>query len=179
MTRTLSLVAGSLLWASVAFGNSFSLEVDLSERELHAYVDGEIVRSYPVSIGKPEKPTPVGAFVIKKVIFNPAWRPPNEKWARGKTYKAPGHPENPMKVVKMFFREPDYYIHGTDDHESLGDAKSHGCVRMAEADVKELSKMVMEHGGKPKPEPWYRRIFRRKTSQVVYLADAVPIAIRK
>jgi hypothetical protein len=28
------------------------------------------------------------------------------------------------------------------------------------------------------PEPWYRRIFRRRTAKVVYLAAPVPIAIR-
>jgi murein L,D-transpeptidase YcbB/YkuD len=179
MNRTLLLVAGTLLWATTTLGNTLQLEVDLSDRELHAYVEGELVRSYDVSVGTKEKPTPEGEFSIRKVVFNPDWHPPDEKWARGKTYKAPGHPENPMKVVKIFFREPDYYIHGTDDHDSLGDARSHGCIRMKEDDVKELSKMVMEYGGKPMPEPWYRRIFRRKTMQVMYLEDVVPIEVRE
>jgi murein L,D-transpeptidase YcbB/YkuD len=177
MTRTLFIVAGALLLATTALGNTLQLEVDLSDRELHAYVEGELVRSYDVSVGTKEKPTPEGTFTIRKVVFNPDWHPPAEKWAKGKTYKAPGHPENPMKVVKMFFRDPDYYIHGTADHDSLGDARSHGCIRMKESDVKELSKMVMEHGGKPMPEPWYRRILRGKSTKVVYLEEPVPVAI--
>jgi hypothetical protein len=53
----------------------------------------------------------------------------------------------------LHFKEPDYYIHGTDDDDSFGEAESHGCIRMHEEDVTELARLVMEHGGKPMPEP--------------------------
>lgn len=152
--------------------------MDLSERELIATLDGEELRRFTVAVGKDSYPTPEGAFKIRKVIFNPAWKPPDSKWAKGKTAKPPGHPENPMKLVKMFFKEPDYYIHGTSDKDSLGSAESHGCIRMSKRDVEELTRLVMEHGGKPMPEPWYRRIFRRKTTKVVFLEMPVPIEIR-
>ena len=152
--------------------------MDLSERELVAIVDGDTVRRFTVAVGQDGYPTPEGAFKIRKVIFNPAWKPPDSKWAKGKSAKPPGHPENPMKLVKMFFKEPDYYIHGTADRDSLGTADSHGCIRMSKGDVEELTRLVMEHGGKPMPEPWYRRIFRRRTTKVVYLEMPVPIEIR-
>lgn len=153
------------------------LEVDLSDRELAVVVDGEEVERFPVAIGKDSYPTPEGEFKIRKVIWNPAWKPPDSKWARGKTAKAPGDPDNPMKVVKMFFKEPDYYIHGTGDNESLGKAESHGCIRMHKQDVTRLGQLVMEHGGKPMPEPWYKRLFRKKTTKVVYLETPVAISI--
>ena len=177
MKRLLVLTLTTILWASGAAAE-LRLEVDLSERVLRATVDGDVVREYAVSVGKDSYPTPEGAFKIRKVIFNPAWKPPDSKWAKGKTAKPPGHPENPMKLVKMFFREPDYYIHGTDADESLGGAESHGCIRMSKSDVEELTRLVMEHGGKPMPEPWYRRIFRRKTTKVVYLEMPVAMQIR-
>jgi lipoprotein-anchoring transpeptidase ErfK/SrfK len=154
------------------------LEVDRETRELSVYVDGEEVERYAVAVGKEAYPTPDGTFSIRKVIFNPSWRPPDSKWARGKTAKPPGHPDNPMKVVKMFFKEPDYYIHGTDAEDSLGRAESHGCIRMHTEDVTRLAKLVMEHGGKPMPEPWYRRIFRSRSTKVVFLEVPVPIGIR-
>ena len=166
-----------MLWSPALFAE-LRLEVDLSERQLHVVVDGEVLESFAVSVGKDKNPTPEGAFKIRKVIWNPAWKPPDAKWARGKSARPPGHPDNPMKRVKMFFREPDYYIHGTDDEESLGKAESHGCIRMNPEDVTRLGQLVMEHGGKPMPEPWYRRIFRRKTTKVVYLAVPVPLEIR-
>jgi lipoprotein-anchoring transpeptidase ErfK/SrfK len=154
------------------------LKVDLSERELHVVVDGNVIETFPVAVGTNDNPTPRGAFKIRKLIWNPSWKPPDAKWAKGKTAKPPGHPDNPMKVVKIFFKEPDYYIHGTADNDSLGRAESHGCIRMHESDAARVAQLVMEHGGKPMPEPWYRRIFRRRTTKVVYLAAPVAMEIR-
>lgn len=165
-----------LLLAPALASASLNLAVNVEDRQLHVYQNDELLETYAISVGKDEKPTPTGRFTIRKIVWNPSWVPPNEKWARGKTARPPGHPENPMKRVKMFFKEPDYYIHGTDDLESLGGAASHGCVRMAPDDVTELARLVMEHGGKPQPAPWYRRIFRSRSSKTVYLTN--PVAIR-
>lgn len=156
----------------------FRLEVDVSERELSVIRDGDVIETYPVAVGKQSNPTPRGTFRIRKLIWNPSWKPPDEKWARGKAPTPPGHPDNPMKLVKIFFSEPDYYIHGTADEDSLGRAESHGCIRMHESDAARVAQLVMHYGGKPKPEPWYRRIFRRKTTKVVYLSAPVTLAIR-
>lgn len=177
MVRVIFAVIFSL-WTTAAFAD-MRLQVDLDKKELVAFVDGEIAARYDVAVGKKSDPTPRGQFAVRKIIWNPSWvPPPGEKWAKGKKATPPGHPENPMKRVKMFFKEPDYYIHGTGDEDSLGAAESHGCIRMAKEDVAELSRLVMEHGGKPMPEPWWKRIFRRKTTKVVYLEMPVPIEIR-
>jgi lipoprotein-anchoring transpeptidase ErfK/SrfK len=175
--RLIFLILTTILW-SPALTAELRLEVDLSERQLLVVVDDEVVETFAVSVGKDDNPTPEGEFTIRKVIWNPAWTPPDAKWARGKSPKPPGHPDNPMKRVKMFFKEPDYYIHGTGDEESLGKAESHGCIRMHPEDVTRLAQLVMEHGGKPMPEPWYRKIFRKKTTQVVYLEMPVELEIR-
>ena len=175
--RPILLILTLLLWTGAARAE-LRLEVDLSERQLAAVVDGNTIATFAVAVGKDDNPTPRGTFKIRKLIWNPSWKPPDEKWARGKTAKPPGDPDNPMKVVKMFFKEPDYYIHGTADNDSLGAAESHGCIRMHEEDVTRLGQMVMEYGGKPMPEPWYRRLFRRRTTKVVYLTTSVPIEIR-
>ena len=167
----------TILLAPALAAASLNLEVSLEDRQLRVYEENELIETYAISIGKNEKPTPTGRYSIRKLVWNPSWVPPNEKWARGKTAKPPGHPQNPMKRVKMFFKEPDYYIHGTDELESLGSAESHGCLRMSPSDVTELAQLVMEHGGKPQPAPWYRRIFRSRSSKTVYLTNPVPIRI--
>jgi lipoprotein-anchoring transpeptidase ErfK/SrfK len=167
----------SILYGTGAYGADLRLEVDLSDRILVAMEGNEVVREYSVAVGTSDNPTPEGSFSIRKVIWNPSWHPPEEKWARGKTSKPPGHPDNPMKRVKMFFQEPDYYIHGTGDDDSLGKAESHGCVRMNPDDVTDLAKLVMEHGGKPMPEPWYRRIFRSKATKVIYLTEPIEVKV--
>ena len=177
MKRLLFLTLTCALVGTPAFAD-FRLAVDLSDRELEAVVDGRTVESFSIAVGTDRYPTPRGQFKIRKLIWNPSWKPPDSKWARKKSPTPPGHPDNPMKVVKIFFEEPDYYIHGTDDRDSLGAAESHGCIRMSPADVSRLGLLVMEHGGKSMTEPWYRRIFRRKTTKVVYLSVPVAIVIK-
>ena len=174
--RLLFLIVTCLLF-SRQLSAELRLEIDLSERELQVLEDGNVTETFRVAVGDAEYPTPEGNFSIRKVIWNPAWVPPDSKWARNKTPKPAGHPDNPMKRVKMFFKEPDYYIHGSDDEDSLGHAESHGCIRMSPEDVTRLGQLVMAHGGKPMPEPWYRRIFRRKVTQVVYLKAPVAVEI--
>jgi lipoprotein-anchoring transpeptidase ErfK/SrfK len=172
------LVTGILLFGSAGLSaTDLRVEVVLSTRLLTAYAGPDAVKTYSVAVGTNEDPTPTGSFQIRKLVWNPSWVPPKEKWARGKQPKAPGDPDNPMQRVKIFFKEPDYYIHGTPDVDSMGRARSHGCVRMTPGEVTELAKLVMEHGGKPMPEPWYRRIFRRKSTSVVVLSNPVPIRI--
>ena len=175
--KRLTFLILTLILRGPATKAELRLEVDLSERRLDAVVDGQVVETYAVSVGTDRNPTPPGDFKIRKVIWNPAWKPPDAKWARGKTAKPPGHPDNPMKRVKMFFKEPDYYIHGTGDEDSLGKAESHGCIRMSPDDVTRLAQLVMEHGGKPMPVPWYRKVFRRLSTRVVMLETPIPVAI--
>lgn len=52
-----------------------------------------------------------------------------------------------------------------------------GSFRMTPDEVTELAKLVMEHGGKPMPEPWYRRVFRRKSTSVVLLSNPIPMRV--
>jgi murein L,D-transpeptidase YcbB/YkuD len=160
-----------------AVDGTLTLDADLSAKKLTVRRDGEVLKQYDIAVGKDGHPTPRGEFMVRKIVWNPSWVPPDSKWAEGKTAKGPGHPGNPMKLVKIFFKEPDYYIHGTPATESMGSARSHGCVRMTPDDVTDLAKLVMAHGGKPMPEPWYRRIFRRKSTSVVMLSNPVVMRI--
>ena len=156
------------------------LVADLSDKILYLYEGDSVGEMFDIADGKDPYPTPRGAFRIKKLTWNPRWVPPDSKWARNKTAKAPGHPENPMKVVKIFFKEPDFYIHGTGDVESLGSAQSHGCIRMAPEDVMKVGKWVMEHGGKPQEENWFKRILHsRREEKVIFLSQPVPIRIQE
>ncbi len=158
---------------------SLRLQVDLSARQLHLIENGEVTRSYSVAIGKPSYPTPKGTYNIRRIIWNPRWVPPDSKWAKNKTAKAPGEPGNPMGRVKIFFSEPDYYIHGTREVDSLGEAESHGCLRMRNADVIALARRVMAAGGKPVQPSFVRRVINsvRRTSEV-RLSSPVRIQIK-
>jgi lipoprotein-anchoring transpeptidase ErfK/SrfK len=156
-----------------------TLHADLGARIITAMSGDTKIKTYQVAVGQDRYPTPTGTFHIEKIVWNPSWTPPPDaKWARGKSAKGPGDPGNPMKVVKIFFHDPDYYIHGTDDVDSLGDAASHGCLRMAPDDVADLAKLVMEKGGQPHDENWFWRIIHfRRQEKVVYLDNPIELTI--
>ena len=176
--RPYFLILTLILW-SLPAAAELRLEVDLSDRTLVALEDGNEIARYDVAVGTAKYPTPQGTFHIRKVVWNPPWTPPDSPWARGKKPLPPGHPDNPMKRVKIFFSEPDYFIHGTDAEDSLGKAESHGCLRMDEDEVTQLAQLVMDHGGNPMPEPWYRRVFHGRSTKVVYLKSPVEIEVRE
>ena len=164
--------------AAVAPAAPLTLSASLGARILTVRAGDSVVATYAVSVGADGHPTPTGTFQIKKLIWNPRWVPPKQPWARGKTAKAPGDPDNPMQTVKIFFKEPDYYIHGTPAVESLGEAASKGCLRMDPLEVAEVAKWVMEHGGEPRPPSWFERIRRlARREHIVHLNTPVTLTI--
>jgi lipoprotein-anchoring transpeptidase ErfK/SrfK len=156
-----------------------TLLADLSSRMLTVMQGDTKIKTYSVAVGSERYPTPTGSYSIKRIVWNPSWHPPpGAAWAKGKTAKGPGDPGNPMKVVKIFFHEPDYYIHGTDAVGSLGDAASHGCLRMDPDEVADLAKLIMEHGGQPRGENWFWRIIHsRREEKEVYLDNPISLTV--
>ena len=150
-----------------------------SERKLYIKRGDEVLREYPIAVGTEEYPTPLGRYMIRRIVWNPRWTPPpNSEWARALKAREPGHPANPMKLVKIFFKEPDYYIHGTDALSSLGTAASHGCLRMDPFDAADVAKYVMENGGQPREESWFWKILHAgREEKEVYLKNPVPLTI--
>ena len=164
--------------ASAVAAPSLRLTASLSERKLYVEEHDAVVLSFPIAIGLPQHPTPTGSFLIRQIVWNPRWVPPDKKWARNDRPRAPGDPYNPMRLVKIFFRPPDYYIHGTPYVGSLGKAASHGCLRMDPVDAAEVAQYVMEHGGQPRDESWFWRVIHaRSQTRTVNLRNPIPLTI--
>jgi lipoprotein-anchoring transpeptidase ErfK/SrfK len=135
------------------------------------------VKTFNIAVGAKSHPTPTGRFTVRHIIWNPAWVPPDEGWAKGKKPAAPGDPKNPMRAVKIFFQEPDYYIHGTNNEQSIGYAASHGCIRMNEADAVELARYLMEHTGIRHDDDWYSNVVVSQKPTDVKLPAGVTFVI--
>src|SRR5215210_4566791 len=64
------------------------LTANIPARRLVVRRGDSTLKTFAVAVGKDRYPTPTGTFRIKKMIWNPSWRPPpNSEWARGKTAK--------------------------------------------------------------------------------------------
>jgi murein L,D-transpeptidase YcbB/YkuD len=157
--------------------SAINLTASLGSRRLTIMRGDSVVREYDVAVGHPKHPTPQGGFTIRKIVWNPGWVPPDAKWAQGKRAAAPGHPQNPMKLVKIFFQEPDYYIHGTDAVESLGEAASHGCLRMDPNDAGDVALMLMDNAGIQRDWDWVKGILHLGESRTITLATPAPLTI--
>ena len=108
--------------------------VSLEDHKLALVENGEVKKVYTVAVGKPSTPSPEGTFTIQRRVANPTYH------HDGKTV-LPG-PNNPVGTRWMGLSKPGYGIHGTNEPKSIGKAASHGCIRMAKADLEEFYALV-------------------------------------
>ncbi len=109
--------------------------LNLASRLLTLYEGTEKVRIYPVAVGAPETPSPVGEFSILEKEVNPSWTDPKTE------ITVPSGPSNPLGY-RWLGLYGNYGIHGTNAPWSIGRSVSHGCIRMYEEDVEELFESV-------------------------------------
>jgi murein L,D-transpeptidase YcbB/YkuD len=154
------------------------IDINIPANRLRVLEGDSVLRTYRVSVGVPGHDTPDGAFTIERAEWNPSWRPPQgREWAREARFTPPG-PNNPMGRVKLFFA-PLYYIHGTPDTANIGQAASHGCVRMRNRDVIELARLLHQHAQPTVAPAEIDGILRRSgTTRWSTFRAPVPLALR-
>ncbi len=123
--------------------------INLAEYRLYYYPEGQsVVHTYPLGIGREGWGSPVGNTRISAMTSNPAWYPPqsirDEHAADGDPLPrvVPPGPDNPLGPYKMTLAMPGYLIHGSNKKFGIGMRVSHGCFRMLNHNVLELSKRV-------------------------------------
>jgi murein L,D-transpeptidase YcbB/YkuD len=151
------------------------LDLNIPTLRLVVYEGDRVLRTYGVAVGENKFPTPTGEFEVQSAEWNPWWRPPAREWAAKDKITPPG-PTNPMGRVKLFFTNL-YYIHGTPDEKSIGSAASHGCVRMRNADVIALARLLHERGAAA-PNLNIDNILKGRKTSTARLRQAIPLVIR-
>jgi L,D-transpeptidase ErfK/SrfK len=125
--------------------------VSLPEHRLYYFPKSKqhgkrLVITYPVSIGKLGRTTPLGNTRVIAKIEHPSWYPPasirKEHAEAGDPLPAvvgPG-PDNPLGdfKIRLGFGDGTYEIHGTNNPTAVGLAITHGCIRMYPEDVAAL-----------------------------------------
>jgi lipoprotein-anchoring transpeptidase ErfK/SrfK len=104
--------------------------VSIPDRKL-ALIDGDqVVSIYPIAVGAPVSPSPVGTFSVVSRVTNPTYYRPGKVIGPGAG--------NPIGTRWIGLSVKGFGIHGTDDPRSIGFAKSHGCIRLRNQDVEQL-----------------------------------------
>ncbi len=115
------------------------LVVDLGDRRVMLYRHGKAVTRYPVAVGQASWETPAGSFKIHQMRRNPEWRHPITKVV------IPAGPENPLGDRWIGFYQGEHMalgFHGTPNESVVGQAVSHGCLRMRNRDINAMFEQV-------------------------------------
>jgi lipoprotein-anchoring transpeptidase ErfK/SrfK len=107
---------------------------------------GELMFFAPVSIGGKNDRLPLGDWKVTGASWLPVfYYSPDLFWdAKPEDSKAaikPG-PNNPVGVVWIGLNREHYGLHGTPEPGRIGQAESHGCVRLTNWDAARLASMV-------------------------------------
>ena len=128
-------------------GKAAKVVVDQSDSSVNAIdAQGNLIASYPATMGSEHDPLPLGNWKINGVSRNPTFNyNPDLFWDAkakdSKTKLAPG-PNNPVGLVWIDLSKEHYGIHGTPVPSTIGKTESHGCIRLTNWDVVELADMV-------------------------------------
>lgn len=116
------------------------LVLRVSQRRVFLYEGDQVIASYPVAVGKPGWETPTGSFKITHKVKNPIWENP----FTGQV--VPAGAGNPLGDRLMVFAQLGNRgfvgFHGTTNESLIGQAVSHGCVRMRNDDIRALFEKV-------------------------------------
>ena len=112
-----------------------SAEVDLSARRLTLYKGVDAIGSFPVAIGAQGTPTPSGRFFVTVKLRPPEISKVYGDWALGLSAYS--------EVFDQFGTgDGQIALHGTANGSELGQAVSHGCVRLANPVISMLAKLL-------------------------------------
>ena len=108
--------------------------VSIPDRKLALLENDAVLVVFPIAVGADLSPSPTGQFQIVTRLANPTYYHPG-------VIIPPGN-DNPIGTRWVGLDKKGYGIHGTNAPRSIGEAASHGCIRMHNRDIEQLFRMV-------------------------------------
>lgn len=107
---------------------------------------GEILASYPATIGSEATPSPSGEHRVERIARNPNYTyDPDKNFQQGnntRTLVLPPGPNGPVGTVWIALSKPTFGIHGTPEPAKVSKTNSHGCIRLTNWDAEELAELL-------------------------------------
>jgi lipoprotein-anchoring transpeptidase ErfK/SrfK len=110
------------------------LLVSIPDRKLVVIENENAIATFDIAVGAAESPSPTGEFQIVNRVVNPTYYHPGTVILSGKN--------NPIGTRWLGLSQKGYGIHGTNVPKSVGQAASHGCIRLRNRDIERLFSMV-------------------------------------
>jgi lipoprotein-anchoring transpeptidase ErfK/SrfK len=104
-----------------------------------------LIASFPITPGQP-KFIKFGTWELRNMVELPHWRYDQQLLDTGKRGKdalnIPPGPNSPVGVIWNGLSKPGIGMHGTSDPETIGRARSSGCIRLANWDAIRLPALI-------------------------------------
>ncbi len=113
----------------------YRLDIALGAHELKLFNNDQLQQTYPIGVGTQETPTPGGTYYLRVLIKTTKPEGAYGPYAYGL---------NGFSEVLTDFAGGDGVIglHGTNDPSTIGKDVSHGCIRLKNADITALAKIL-------------------------------------
>jgi len=108
----------------------YRIVVDLSDRLITVYRNGDVVVRTPTAIGRPETPTPTGSYYVNQRLLA---ADPSGPWGPGGIGISAFSP-----TLHDWPQGGPIAIHGTNQPGSIGQVMSNGCMRIDNAVLEQL-----------------------------------------
>ena len=117
------------------YQDPYAVLVNLARHTATVWNGAQVMLSTPAAVGKPSTPTPTGTYFLAELL-----RQPDPAGAYGPyAYGLSAYSE----VLQHFGGGPGQIgLHGTNEPRSIGQASSHGCVRIPSSVVTELAPVL-------------------------------------
>lgn len=130
---------GTTGWVRTAAGElrttDYRIDIDLPNRRVTLFDAGKVVLNAVAAIGAPDTPTPTGDFFVTDLVET---GDPNGSYGD----HAIGLSGHSNELTEFAGGDGQIGVHGTNQPSSIGQAVSHGCVRLANDVVAELVQQV-------------------------------------
>jgi lipoprotein-anchoring transpeptidase ErfK/SrfK len=115
------------------------VRIYLADHRLDLYEYGQKVKSYQIGVGKVETPSPLGEFYVVEKIVPENTAGDYGVMAMGTTAFS--------ETIQNWPGRAQVGIHGTNAPETIGQDTTHGCIRLLNDEIMEISQVV--HLGTP------------------------------
>ena len=124
------------------------LSINVPSFQMTLWQNGKEVAMYPVGVGKIDYPVAISLRKGTSIEWNPVWIPPSSDWIEKSSTVKPGEivlptdPRNPLGKVKIPLGY-GYLLHQAKGSQDMGSLVSHGCIRVMQADLYDLSEKLV------------------------------------
>jgi len=147
--RSDKLTGGRIEKASLVPGDgNIKITINVPAFQMTLWQNGKEIKSYPIGVGMLDFPIFIGRLRAGAIEWNPVWIPPSSDWIEKSSTVKPGEivlptdPRNPLGKVKLPLGY-GYLLHQAKGPADMGSLVSHGCVRVMQPDLYDLSEKIV------------------------------------